>query len=229
MGDDTLTELEEALQFTDEVRPQWNGRVPQAKIRQLYELDAQGILDEELIEDVGFGLLQRCQSILVATQAHEGRATCPRCGDIIAHTWDKQATITCGECGWQTTWGAYLKTYQDKQLVGGSAVFAFRQYVEQYPLAKSARERWLLIDWLIHVFHCELEQCPTRPAASNLIDGKITQVAALLNNLTYGTNSAPEAKERYVQWQGKAMQPSSVIRAAVLRSALRRNDLRDGD
>lgn len=181
------------------------------------------------MKDVASRLLERCRSILLATQAHEGRATCPRCGNIIPHTSDKQATITCSECGWQTTWGAYFKIYQDKQLVGGSATYAFRQYVEQCPLAKSARERWLLIDWLIHIFHCELQQCPTRPAASNLIDGKITQVATLLNYLTYGTDSTPETKERYVAWQGKAMQPSSVVRAALQMSKLRQNDSHEED
>jgi hypothetical protein len=53
MVDETMAEPEQAPQFTDDIRPQWYGRVPQAKICQLYELDAQGILDEELIEGRG--------------------------------------------------------------------------------------------------------------------------------------------------------------------------------
>jgi ribosomal protein L37AE/L43A len=229
MRDNTMTEPQQAPQFTDDIRPQWHGRVPQAKIRRLYELDAQGIPDEELIEDVAFRLLERCRSILVATQAHEGRATCPRCENIIPHSGDKNTLITCSACGWQTTWGAYFKTYQHKQLVGGSAMFSFRQYVEQVPLAKSARERWLLIDWLIHIFHCELSQHPTRPAANNLIEGKGPQVVVLLNNLTYSSDSAPETKQRFVEWQGKAMQANDLVRAYLQVSRLRQHDLHDGD
>jgi hypothetical protein len=50
------------------IRPRWAPRTPQAKIRWLYELDAQGITDEELIADVGYRLYSRCQSILAVTR-----------------------------------------------------------------------------------------------------------------------------------------------------------------
>jgi len=170
----------------------------------LYEADAQGIVDEALIDDVGMRLLARCQSILAATEAHAGRAPCPRCGQRISHNWDKNKLISCPDCGWQTTWGAYFKTYQDKQLHGGGAVHAFQTYVEQYMCARTPRERMLLIDRLIHVFHHELTHNPTRPAACNLIGGTITEVADFLDTLSYGESSTSGVTEEYRTWLSKA-------------------------
>ena len=45
----------------------WAPKVRQAKIWQLYQNDALGAVDEALVEDVGYRLLQRCRSIQLAT------------------------------------------------------------------------------------------------------------------------------------------------------------------
>jgi hypothetical protein len=220
------TERPEA--FTDNIRPQWHPRVKQHLIRQLYENDAQGVVDEALIEQVGIGLLLRCRSILTVTQAHEGRATCPRCEGVIPHQWKKDETMTCPQCGWQTTWGAYFKTYQDKQLVGGGAMFAFHSFVEHYPQADTPRERMLLIDRLLHAFHHELTQQNSRPAACNLIGGKLDQVIAFLDTLTYGEHSMPEARAEYGAWNDKA-HTTDWIRTILHASRQRRSTLGEGD
>jgi hypothetical protein len=87
----------------------WSPRVPQWKIRRLYELDAQGILDEELLDDVGITLLLRCRDILTIHEAKRGRVKCPRCADqrertIIERVSQKgdarDEAIVCPECGW---------------------------------------------------------------------------------------------------------------------------------
>jgi hypothetical protein len=59
--------------------PPWAPRLPQRLVARLYETDARGILDEELIDEVGYGLLARVESILTATEASRGRVRCPRC------------------------------------------------------------------------------------------------------------------------------------------------------
>src|SRR5947209_5700042 len=97
----------------------WAPRVPREQIRRLYEADASGLPDEELLDDVSFSLFQRCRSILTATEAHAGRAACPRCEQIILHHHDKEEVLVCAGCGWHMTWGAYFKSYQGKQLHGG--------------------------------------------------------------------------------------------------------------
>ncbi len=55
------------------------------KIAQLYEDDANGMHDEELINDIAFTLLARCKSILMVEAARNGQATCPVCEVVIAH------------------------------------------------------------------------------------------------------------------------------------------------
>jgi hypothetical protein len=61
----------------------WAPRVASAKIHKLYQTDALGIVDEELIDLVGVALFARCQSILTVTEAAAGRVACPRCGVIV--------------------------------------------------------------------------------------------------------------------------------------------------
>jgi hypothetical protein len=62
---------------TPSILPVWAPRVPQHKICQLYVDDAQGLHDDELIADVGYGLLARCQSFLAANEAAPGAGGLP--------------------------------------------------------------------------------------------------------------------------------------------------------
>jgi len=215
-------------EFTDNIRPLWHPRVPREKIRRLYAGEAGGRLDEELIEEVGIALLLRCRSILAATEAHAGRAPCPRCGAIIRHTSNKAAVLTCGDCGWRTTWGAYFKTYQDKQLHGGGALFAFRAYAETYERAASPGERLLLIDRLLHTFHGELAHHCTRPAACNLIGGKLSEVLEFLDTLTYGAPGTRALQQQQSAWREKA-ESASWMRESLVQSRARRSGGRAGD
>ena len=61
---------------TEEIR--WSPRLPKHKLRRLYEQDALGITDEELLEEVGWGLYMRCRDIL-AIQRAEREVRCARC------------------------------------------------------------------------------------------------------------------------------------------------------
>ena len=46
----------------------WSPKIRQSKIRQLYQNDALGTVDEVLVEDIGLGLLDRCRSIWLVTR-----------------------------------------------------------------------------------------------------------------------------------------------------------------
>ncbi len=84
-------------------------RVNPSLIRRLYEVDAKGIVDEDLIDKVGYALYARCQSILEATEAHAGRVKCPECGASVIHDggpWVKEADLDCTQCGAGTCHGA---------------------------------------------------------------------------------------------------------------------------
>src|SRR5438874_8370391 len=162
--------MEENTERTDLAEVRWAPRVNPHKIRRLYETDARGIVDDELIDNVGFALYARCQSILEATEAHEGgRVKCPRCRNVIAlprRPEIKDFVVTCGSCTWSVRWGDYLKTYQDKHLHGGGAVPLFEAFIKQFDSAGSPRGKMLAIDRLIHCFHWELVQNPGRIAAT---------------------------------------------------------------
>src|SRR5262245_27741559 len=179
--------------FTDGIKPQWWPRVPPEKIRRLYTNDALGLVDEEMLDDVGTSLLLRCQSILVANEAHGGRAACPRCATIIRHTRNKHERISCPACGWQRLWPYYDKTFEGQGLLGGGSIIFVRAYVETYAHAYSPRERFLLIDHLIHAFHWEMHDQigMSRPVACDLIAGGFEAVIEFLDMLTYGEHTTP--------------------------------------
>ncbi|HEX5480621.1 MAG TPA: hypothetical protein VFY79_12960 [Dehalococcoidia bacterium] len=184
----------------DEIR--WARRVRQDKIRRLYTLDAKGIVDEELIDEVGYAMLVRCESIRMATRAHAGKATCPRCAAKVEHAWDKHQALAC-PCGWETTWGEYLKTYQGKQLYGGNAYPMFRAFIDRWPAARTPRDKMLAIDALIHAVHGQFQGAMGRPAACNLIEGTARELVGFLDELAYGPQSTEGIAESRREWDAQ--------------------------
>jgi hypothetical protein len=182
--------------------PVWAGRVPQWKLRKLYETDAKGIHDEELIDEVGYGLLARCESFILANEVRGGTLPCPCCSAQVEHTHRKEDVLSC-DCGWELTWGEYFKTIQHKQLSGAEPVLRqFGEYVRHFPKARTPRERMVLIDQLIHGFHSYYRGVgnPTRPVAINLIGGRLSEVINFLDSLTYGPGSTPGTREAKAEW-----------------------------
>ncbi|MGD8475031.1 MAG: hypothetical protein PVH59_12995 [Anaerolineae bacterium] len=183
-------------------KPSWSPRVPRHKIRRLYEQDAKGIHNEELVDDVGFTLLSRCTSFIEANRAVRGQAPCPICGHLVSHQGNQEETLACEQCGWELTWGEYFGTIQKKQLSGAEPVIRlFEQYVREFPVAKSYQARMYLIDWLIHGFHWHQKYGTTRPVAVNLIDGRLSDVIEFLDNLSYGKESSPGLQEKLEEWK----------------------------
>jgi predicted RNA-binding Zn-ribbon protein involved in translation (DUF1610 family) len=191
---------------TNNQLPRWARRVPKRKIRQLYETDAQGIYDLELINEVGYALLARCESFITANRAREGELPCPACGETVSRVEMRREEVLHCPCGWTLPWVDYLRTIQHKQLYGAEPVLKlFREYVRDFPRAGTARERMLLIDRLIHGFHWYYHQpeLPTRPVAVNLIAGKMRDVVRFLDRLTYGDKSTPGMQEVREEWEGR--------------------------
>jgi hypothetical protein len=100
--------------------PDWAPRLAPGKIKRLYELDAKGIRDETLIDEIGWALKARCESFIQAVRATRGEAICPACWAIVPHQIISNEMLICSACGWQATWKAYFSTIQHKQLSGAT-------------------------------------------------------------------------------------------------------------
>lgn len=187
--------------------PRWASKVPRAKIQRLYETDAQGIVDPEMIDSVGWALWERCDSILTVTAAHHGHVQCPSCKTTIEcldhssqDNSSKDELIACAVCGWQILWSEYHQTFRGKQLFGANAVEVFRAYHEAFPQARAANAKMLLIDQLIHGFHLGLTDVG-RPAAANLIEGSLKEVMQFLDRLSNGGTSATGIGDSRPEWR----------------------------
>jgi hypothetical protein len=184
--------------------PQWAPRVPRELIRRLYEREAQGIIDEELVDEVAFAFYARCQSIIQATEAARGRAACARCDHVIDHLVRGAEVLRCEKCGWELAWRDYRVSFRGKYLITGNPGGAFAEYLRRIETAKFSRHRLLAIDWLVHQVHSwtlEREAPIGRPAAVNLIEGNETRVVAFLDQLAAGLSASQEEKEAYSRWR----------------------------
>lgn len=179
----------------------WAPKVRQAKIWQLYQNDALGMVDEDLVVEVGYGLLQRCQSILLVTKHLVG---CPRCGVAFLTgdpvTWKAiLGKISCPTqgCGWETTSEEWRQSWRHHDLLGMAALPAVERYLHDYPLAQKAEARMLCIDQLIHAFHISLRTGKAgRSFANNLIEGSHVQVVELLDQLFARTGGVDKEQWR---------------------------------
>lgn len=190
----------------------WAPRLSRAHLRRLYLLDSLGIVDDELINLVGYALEARCRSILDVHDAQRGRVHCPHCAragttTLIPHEKRREEVLRCRVCGWHTTWQAYQRTYQHKQLNSGGAFAAFAAFPHAFYQAYTPRQRMLAIDRLIHEFHFHILRdqgaapIPTRSAGVNLIEGTMTEVVAFLDELAYGPGTVPEIHHTATQWK----------------------------
>lgn len=184
--------------------PTWTPPIKPYLLQRLYEKDAQGIYDKELLEEVGWGLYSRCKSFVEAMEATQGRARCPDCEGIVLHGRQTREILRCPACGWACTWRDYVKTIQKQQLSGGPEVIAlFQEYMDHFPKAVKPADQMLLIDQLIHGFHHFLSSGRTRrPVGVNLITGGLEFVNQFLDQLTYGPGSTPGLVENRQKWRG---------------------------
>ena len=183
-------------------------RVHRAKRTHLYRRDAEGIVDDELIAEVGYALLSRCESCLQGGQARRGRAPCPDCHAVIEHGgMTRSKTLECPSCGWSGPWREYKRWYRSTWLGTGGLEPKLRDFVETFPKTRDPHQRMILIDQLIHRIHddlvgyvrqadAELQVCG-RPLATYLIDVRNEEDAiGFLAGLSYGDLSTAEVLQR---------------------------------
>lgn len=183
--------------------PRWAPRLKPYLIRRLYEQDAQGRVDDELLDQVGWALHARCDSFVIANRAMQGWARCAACQRDFQQPYVLKTELVCPVCGWRCPWRDYLNSIKGQQLNGGPEVVAlFQEYLQDFPLAQTSTQKMILIDRLIHGFHHYLTSKRTRrPVAVNLLDGNLDFVIDFLNRLTFGPDSAPGVAESQAQWR----------------------------
>ena len=200
----------------------WARRVQPELIRRLYASDAKGVQDEELVNEAGYALYARCESIRIATEAHAGRPTCRRCRAQMAHRWVKHEPMTCAGCGWTTTWAEYHKSFQRRQLHGGKAYPDFLAFLERWPNARAYRDKLLAIDRLVHALHIDAKLRSFRPAAVNVIECNMREALQLLHELAYGAQSTPGVQETRAQWAATTASIGESMREYWSKRALER-------
>lgn len=165
----------------------WAPRAAPEQIRLLFESDARGFLDEELLDEVGYRLAARCKDILQVSEALAGRAACRKCSQAIPRLRcnrpdEDDEMLQCPRCGWHVTWGAYFQSISGRKLRGGEVVHVYREFVDRFAQAQTARDKILAIDRLIHEFHTNLGK-PTKPVAVTVISGSSQAVKQLIEDL----------------------------------------------
>jgi peptide deformylase len=176
-------------------RLQWAPKLPVAKIVRLYQADATGIQDEDLLADVAWRLRERCRSILLVTTS---RVVCPGCGtefSVRPHApatpyWrppgPDDAPVPCPACGLIVTIEEFQASIYHRELGGPAG--QCREYLEQFDAAAGYAERLLAIDRLVHAVHRT-----GGVGVRNLFEGRAKQVLTTLDELTTASDGRVSA------------------------------------
>ena len=183
----------------DNKKPVWSPKVKKHKIMKLYEQDAKGIYDDELVEDVGIGFYARVDSMLMVTSSNLGHPLCIECKTEIPNSYKKGFISVCPNCGWTIDIFEYRASYKGQTLNGVGALPELKYYIANYPLAKTYAEKMRIIDYLIHTFHGNLNAEPSRATATNVIEGNTGEIANLIFSLAYGKDSTV-TKQALNEW-----------------------------
>jgi hypothetical protein len=186
----------------------WSGKVAPHKIRRLYDCDARGMLDEDLLNDVGYGIYACCRDIVELAEARRGRINCRKCGNIIVRQrvngeFDNSEVLRCNGCSWEIACGDYHKSLlSDTPADPYDAELVYGSFVEQWPLARSPSQKLLLIDGMIHEFHIHYRSVGT-PLGCDVVKATAKQMIELLEGLAYSRGSARGLGEVKAVWASR--------------------------
>ena len=179
----------------------WSKKVFRSDLYKLYQGEAKGMIDEELLDDIGLTFYLRCkQAKEVRECMDKGQIICLHCGtvlmggrvspsgSVLVKNADNYTPINCG-CGYSYTYREYRRNCNSVNMPGGRATPIFANFMQKWPVYKDARDKMLLIDWLVHECHVTLMSgAKGRSVCVNLIEGSLKQISDLINKLAYGNN-----------------------------------------
>jgi hypothetical protein len=196
-----VPEVGEMKTKTEAQEIRWAPRVQPGLIKRLYKADARGIVDEELMDRVGYDLLDRCRDILRVSERR-----CWKCGGRLGGEPRRGSRLKCADCGWSASWTAYRRSYRGNRTHGPRALPAVKAYLRDFPRASGWSTRMVVIDRLVHSVHESFgdgqDPCVT-PLAVNLIEGTAEDTFLLLESLAVGDLGTRGLREAKRAWQDK--------------------------
>lgn len=179
----------------------WAPRLYPQLLRRLYECDATGLHDQDLIDEVGMTLLVRCESI-----RRVSHRLCWKCGGPLIGERTHGSMLQCSDCHRSVPWIAYQRSYKGRRVHGVRAMPIIQTFMQTYPQAGTWATKMLAIDTLIHGVHESLKPGQTpciTPLAENLIEGTAQETFALLESLAARDTSTSGLQATRAAWTTK--------------------------
>ena len=190
---DKLMETVDSAKFN---KFKWCRKVSRNDLLRLYQSEATGLLNEELLDDIGYTFYTRCKQAKEARQYMEkGQIICHHCdavigghapltGSVVAIA-NNDALIYC-ECGYVYTYREYRRSCNTANMPGGRATPIFERFSQKWTACKNASDKMMLIYWLIHECHVTLMSgSKGLSVCVNLIEGTQKQISNLITKLAY--------------------------------------------
>ena len=165
-------------------RIKWAAKIQPGILKKFYAMCKSGVIDNELVDDVGLRLYKRCEAILMVAQ---GAFYCPDCANKISVDLNASRNQECGcnNCGFIYTAAEFHESYRRRELLQDDAYTYFGKYYSEYMNCTTNDEKIIMIDTLIHLFYVETKTgAINRAVGNNLIEGSLKQVVALLHELS---------------------------------------------
>lgn len=164
-------------------RFRWPPKASRRDLVRLYRGEAQGVLDEELLDEIGYTFYTRCkQGGEIRALMDKGRLVCHHCGALLSPT--GYASVTPCACGYAYTYREYRRSCNAASMPGGRAAPLFHRFAQKWPGCKNSGDKMLLIDWLIHECHVTVMSGEKgRSVCMNLIEGTHAQIKEMLEAL----------------------------------------------
>lgn len=159
----------------------WPEKLNIHKLNRLYQLDAMGICDEVLADEIGLTLYLRCKyGKEDAERMEHSRIRCHGCGNELGG----EADLRQCSCGRQYSFREYRRSFHRNNMPAGAAAKTFAAFLKEWETAKTYQEKILLIDALLHQFHLSMVSgAAHRPVAMNFIDGSRERVDQMISQL----------------------------------------------
>ncbi len=159
----------------------WPRKLDIYKLNKLYRLDAKGIHDEVLADEIGLTLYLRCKYGKEDMERMEKyRIRCHGCDREL----DGDTDFRQCSCGRQYSYREYRRSFRRNNMPYGAAAKIFAKYIADWSKAKTYSEKMILIDTLLHEFHLSMiSGTRGRSVAMNFIDGTSRQVREIICNL----------------------------------------------